>query len=182
VVRTVCKYTCRIVVIVANVIARLRVTVKMAKTNRGPMTRPPVLTSPPKLILSITSSVARRMDDQIRCPTAAALELDPTIFSDRRLLDRDQSTNENPEDPAAEGRRSESGGPSRVFDPRRSRNGMLMRLFNISGLSTRSTCRLSARRVAIRANSMGPPRSAALVISSAAVRTTECRVRMMGRC
>ena len=47
-----------------------------------------------------------------------------------------------------------------------------MRLFKISGLSTHSRCRLSARRVATRANSIGPPRSAALVIISAAVRTT----------
>src|SRR5258708_12177667 len=45
-------------------------------------------------------------------------------------------------------------------------------IFTISGLSTRSACRLSARRVAMRANSIGPPRSAALVISSAAVRMT----------
>jgi hypothetical protein len=47
-----------------------------------------------------------------------------------------------------------------------------LRVFTISGLSTRSACRLSARRVAMRANSMGPPRSAALVIISAAVRMT----------
>src|ERR1700676_5428767 len=60
----------------------------------------------------------------------------------------------------------------RVFCLRRYWNDVLMRLFNISGLSTRSTCRLSARRVAMRANSIGPPRSAAAVISSAAVRMT----------
>jgi hypothetical protein len=60
----------------------------------------------------------------------------------------------------------------RVFGLRRPWNDVLMRLFNISGLSTRSTCRLSARRVAMRANSIGPPRSAAAVISSAAVRMT----------
>jgi hypothetical protein len=47
-----------------------------------------------------------------------------------------------------------------------------MRLFTISGLSTRSTCRLSTRRVAMRANSNGPPRLAALVITCAAVRMT----------
>jgi hypothetical protein len=47
-----------------------------------------------------------------------------------------------------------------------------MRVFTISGLSTRSACRLRARTVAMRANSIGPPRSAALVISSAAVRMT----------
>ena len=41
-----------------------------------------------------------------------------------------------------------------------------------SGLDSRTAWRLTARRVAMRANSIGPPRSAALVISSAAVRTT----------
>src|ERR1700676_3717209 len=41
-----------------------------------------------------------------------------------------------------------------------------------SGLDSRTAWRLIARRVAMRANSIGPPRSAALVISSAAVRMT----------
>jgi hypothetical protein len=40
------------------------------------------------------------------------------------------------------------------------------------GLNSRTAWRLIARRVAMRANSIGPLRSAALVISSAAVRTT----------
>jgi hypothetical protein len=40
------------------------------------------------------------------------------------------------------------------------------------GSKARWTLRLIARRVAMRANSIEPPRSAALAISSAAVRTT----------